>query len=298
MSQTLSDAARADRTRSWMSPQAAAQDLLYVTNEGRAVRVYSYPRGERVGTLRGFQQAQGECSDLAGNVFITDYASDKITEYAHAGVVPIRTLLEPPQSGPYGCSVDALRGTLCVANMQGESVSVYVRPKKKPRVYSMMGLVAGVATCAYDERGDMLVAGSNPSDDMSTFAYLPSGSSQFVTVQPGGASYLWFGVVSVQWDGKYWEIARDAAVRYAIGSNGQATYVGATDLPGVFSEAQAWIVRFPNRRWSRGTQIVAANEEVRGSVNYWTYPGGKPIHSIDGIDGPFSVTVSLAPATR
>jgi hypothetical protein len=285
----------AARNASWMLPEAATQDLLYISNEGRTITVYTYTGGRRVGTLRGFQQTQGECSDSAGNVFITDYASDKIVEYAHAGVDPIRSLTEPPYSGPYGCSVDSFRGTLCVANMQNESISVYSRFKTKPRVYSMKDLVSGIATCAYDERGDMFVAGANPSDDTSTFAYLPHGSMKFVSVQPGGSSYMWFGVVSVQWDGKYWEIASDAAVRYTIESNGQAIYEGETDLPGIFSEAQAWIVHFPNHRWRRGTQIVAANEEIHGSVNYWTYPGGKPIGSIDGIDGPFGATVSLAP---
>ena len=286
-------AQRDDHSGSWMLPGAKAEDLLYVSNEGHTVKVYTYPKGTRVGTLSGFQQAQGECTDFAGDVFITDYATDKITEYVHGSVKPVRSLLDP-QQGPYGCSVDYFSGNLCVANWRNESVSVYAPLKKKPRVYSTKGLVSGIATCAYNERGDMFVAGANPSDDISSFAYLPNGSTQFVIVQPGGSSYMWFGVVSVQWDGKYWEIAEDRAVRYTVEPNGQAIYKGETDLSGVFSEAEAWIIQVPGQRALQGRQIVAANEEVKGSVNYWTYPGGKPIGSIDGIDGPFGVTVSLA----
>ena len=293
--QSSARSAHDDRTGSWMLPEARRENLLYVSSEGYTVSVYSYPKGTRAGTLSGFQQVQGECSDFMGDVFITDYVTDKITEYAHGSVKPVRSLLDP-QQGPYGCSVDFPSGDLCVANFRNESVSVYAPFKKKPRVYSTKAVVFGVATCAYDDRGNMFVAGPNLDEGgISNFAYLPNGRTQFVPVEPGGSSYTWVGVVSVQWDGKYWEIASDGAVRYTIKPDGQAIYKGETVLPGVFGEAQAWIIHFLDQRGRQGRQIVAANEESKGSVNYWTYPGGKPIGSVDGIDEPFGATVSLAP---
>src|SRR5579863_4376250 len=58
--------------RSWVSPAAAGQDLLYVSDDSGVVYVLTYPAGKLVGTLSGFGGPGGLCSDAKGNVFITD----------------------------------------------------------------------------------------------------------------------------------------------------------------------------------------------------------------------------------
>jgi hypothetical protein len=152
------------------------------------------------------------------------------------------------------------------------------------------------ATCAYDDKGDMLAGGPDASSGYSEFGYLPRRESRFVPVKLGLSYYL-FNVVSVQWDGRYWEIASDGAYRFTIKKNGDATYEGSTSLPGVFSEQQAWIVKFNGKRAKDGAQIVAANSEGKGYVAFWTYPGGGFIYKITSdVDYPFGVTDSLLPS--
>ena len=54
-------AAPADRGKSWMLPEAKAEDLLYVSNyRGNYVAVYDYKTGTAVGSLSGFD-GRGQC---------------------------------------------------------------------------------------------------------------------------------------------------------------------------------------------------------------------------------------------
>lgn len=287
------------RAASWMLPQAERQDLLYVSNGNGTVTVYAYRKRTLIGTITGFQTPEGECVDQKGDVFVTDSTTNEITEYSHGATQPIMTLHDP-EVRPYGCSVSPKNGDLCAANYDDESVSVYPRGKKKPRVYSTKELILGDMSCAYDDKGNMFVAGPNYDiSGISQFAYLPTGSNHFIAVNPlVSSSWYWVEVRSVQWDGKFWEIASDGAWRFAIGRNGSARFEGKTTLSGVFGEAEAWVVNFKGNPRTQGSQIVAAMEDTgNGAVGCWTYPGGDSIGTItDGIDFPFGVTVS--PATH
>jgi hypothetical protein len=87
-------------------PQSAAQslghrvsassgDLLYVSDGREGVRIFTFPQGNFVGTITGLVNERSQCSDVDGNVFITQWGSDsqggKIVEYAHDGAGPINT---------------------------------------------------------------------------------------------------------------------------------------------------------------------------------------------------------------
>jgi hypothetical protein len=78
-----------------MLPEAKHENLLYVSNGNSSVTVFSYRHRVLVGTLTGFTYPAGECSDVAGDVFITDYSANTITEYAHGAAQPLRTLQDP-----------------------------------------------------------------------------------------------------------------------------------------------------------------------------------------------------------
>src|SRR5580692_2300582 len=76
---------RPNKEASWMSP-AAAGPLLYVSDIGAEdVDVFSYPGGKQVGTLTGFSEPAGLCTDRKGDVFVVDSGNDRILEYAHGG---------------------------------------------------------------------------------------------------------------------------------------------------------------------------------------------------------------------
>lgn len=79
-------AQHSDHSRSRMAPDAKTNDLLYVSDVGtNDVYVYSYPKLKLEGTLTGFATPDGECVDMAGNVFITNFGTQQIFEYAHGG---------------------------------------------------------------------------------------------------------------------------------------------------------------------------------------------------------------------
>src|SRR5579871_5251079 len=86
------------RQKSWMLPGAKTQSLLYVSNQGNgSVTAYTYVNGGGlvlVGTLTGFSKPTGMCTDNAGNVWIPDYGTRLISEYAHGGTTPIFTIKE------------------------------------------------------------------------------------------------------------------------------------------------------------------------------------------------------------
>ncbi|MGA8099593.1 MAG: hypothetical protein WB810_13150, partial [Candidatus Cybelea sp.] len=101
---------------SWMAPAAKNTDLLYISDVGTdQVYVFSYPQGSLVGTLSGFNTPVRECSDTAGNVFVTNTNAENILEYAHGGSSPIATYHDKDFL-PTDCSVDPASGSLAVAN--------------------------------------------------------------------------------------------------------------------------------------------------------------------------------------
>ena len=100
-----------------MSPAASkSSSLLYVSNASN-VTVYTYENGGGiilVGTLTGFTSPEGMCADAAGDVWITDYDSGNVYEYAHGGSTPIATITAK-LGLPYACAVDNATGNLAVS---------------------------------------------------------------------------------------------------------------------------------------------------------------------------------------
>jgi hypothetical protein len=130
-----------DRGKSWMSPEAKASQLLYISDSGtNDVYVYSYPKGKLVGTLTGFSEPQGECTDKAGNVWIANTATSQLLQFAHGGTSPISTLSDPGQF-PAGCAINLKNNTLAATNIISTaggngSVSVYKNASGTPKVFS------------------------------------------------------------------------------------------------------------------------------------------------------------------
>ena len=107
LSQSRAIVTRADRSRSWMLPEAKSDDLLYVTdttmtvsNFGSAL-VLKDPEGKVVGTLTGFDYPLGDCVDAASDVWISSFDTGTIEEFAHGGTAPIATLQS--NSNAQGC---------------------------------------------------------------------------------------------------------------------------------------------------------------------------------------------------
>ncbi|HYL26616.1 MAG TPA: hypothetical protein VEW74_02210 [Candidatus Nitrosotalea sp.] len=281
--------------QSWMAPNVAGQDLLYVSNGNGEVTVYRYWQHTLVGVLTDFTEPLGECADGSGNVYIADYAAEKILEYSHGGKKPIKTLDDAPDS-PYACSVDPTTGNLAVANNDGTStqgnIAIWQKASGSPTHYTD-SKIDNFVGCAYDGNGTLFVANVYVYGVGTFFAWLPKNGSKLVDVtvpSPDPSRGGWGYVTGIQWDGKYFAI--DAYNIYRISLiHGQAYYVGSSQLG---SGDPFWI--YNNTPGQQGTQVVGGVNGNSGSrVDYWHYPaGGSPIYSLShGVDKPFGVTISL-----
>jgi hypothetical protein len=274
-----------DDSFSWMARDAVTQDLLYVSDVDEVV-VYSYPRGQLQGKLRGFFTATGMCTDGAGDVYVAD---GNIYEYKHGGTKRIGVLY--PEAA-VGCSIDPITGNLAVTDLQGSSgngnVAIFKNASGSPTYYSAPGFWE-YYFCGYDEKGNLFIDGlSSPGTGHFTFAELPRGSTTFKDITlnqyigfPGG----------VQWDGKHVAVGDQIATIYRFAISGsQGTLVGTTQLSGAKEVKQAWI---------QGARLIAPNSVSGPGANVliYDYPtGGGAIKTIErGVEGPQGATVSLAP---
>jgi hypothetical protein len=159
MPQTSAIAAHADRGKSWMLPEAKAENLLYVADYGVGVIVYSYRpwRIKYVGLLSTPQQAEGECVDKAQNIFVTA-GPYGIFEYAHGGTSPT-AILGAPDDEPLNCSIDPTTGNLAVVGSPyiggSDGVAIYKKARGRPTFYADSGF--GDYECGYDDKGNLLL---------------------------------------------------------------------------------------------------------------------------------------------
>ncbi len=169
--QTSASVTYAAHGKSWMTPGAQRQpNLLYISNWGTGdVTVYTYLDGSGlvlVGTLTGFSSPTGLCTDKAGNVWITDYDTRKIFEYAHGGTTPIFKITEF-KAFPYACAVDPTTGNLAVSNQHPNAkfaphgdVKVYPKGRRPGRIYSTSGGFGDVYFVTYDNKSNLYVDGT------------------------------------------------------------------------------------------------------------------------------------------
>jgi hypothetical protein len=260
---------------SWMAPEAASEDLLYLSDvAANNVKVYSFREGRLVGTLTGFGKPRSECADEAGNVWIADIEGRDVIEYPHGGTKPIASL--DTFGVPVGCSVDSGARDLAVAGgISGSIVSIYHEgPQGRwsdPKRYtdSVMGIPY---FCGYDSNGNLFVDGRTKSKAGSfALVELRRRSTTFESIVVSQAIDT---PGQVQWDGKYLAIgdsglAPSVAYRFSI-SGSNATEVGKATLDGTISVRQFWI--------AGGTLV---GPDFNRNAGFWKYPaGGAPIKAI------------------
>jgi len=299
MPQTSSIAMPADRSESWMLPEAKSEDLIYFSGyvgSGATVYVYAYYSGKLVGTLTGFNTAHGLCADRSGNVFVTEFSGQDIVEYGHGSTKP-KMRLSDEGFAPNGCSVDPTSGDLAVANYCGKSASdcvgsnegdllVYPEARGTPKRYHMSA-VWTYSFCTYDSTGNLYADGSGP----------PSGSPDvLVRLSLGGEKLIPISLnqsfdsgVSVQWDGT--DIVVGDAVYFSVldqfsikGTRG--TKVGSTSLPNN-DVYQVGLMR---------NKVLASTSNYRKSLlEFFDYPaGGTYTRRFQVADRPYAITVSSA----
>ena len=284
MTQSRGTAAHADRSGSWMLPEAQSEALLYVSNV-HDVTVYSYPKGKLVGTLKGFYESAGECVDRAGNIFIANL--NEFLEYKHGGKKPIKTLTLSGYAA-VDCSVDPMTGDLATTwNKSATSanyLAVYKNASGTPTQYTEKG--AFLFYCGYDDKGNLYADGQvGYQSSAAIFVELPQGGNQLRNIS---LTQSFVHVGALQWDGRYLAMGDDVAgIVYRLAVSGSsATVKGSLSLDGPKYVYQWWI---------DGKRIIGAS--ASHSASYWKYPaGGSPYKTITrGIQAPYGATVSKLP---
>ncbi len=272
---------------SWMTPEAKKGPLLYVGGL-TDVYVYSYPKGSLVGTLTGFYEATGLCSDKRGNVWIANADNDEgrgyVVEYAHGGTTAIK-MLTAPYISPQGCSVDPVSGDLAVASggydCCGSSLLIYPEASGTPAVYDGYGLFWPFIGCTYDNNGNVYVATGERFYRAATL-WLPKGGSSLSLFPIYPKTYPHHGI---QFDGTY------------LVTEGRNTKIFQNVLEG--SEAHRHGPKIvispydPEYYWIQGSRILGT---AYSRVAFWRYPeGGAAVKEFDTPGRVEGLTVSVVP---
>jgi hypothetical protein len=274
-SQGVSAASLANRA-SWMKPEASGDSLLYVS-AGANVYIYSYPGESLVGTLTGFYNALGLCSDAKGNVWITDQSHEMILEYKHGGTKPIAQVSDP-YSNPAGCAVDSRTGNLAVANSNGD-VAIFAGATGTPTFYPTKPLTGGPVNVTYDKNGNLYISANL---DRHHISWLPYGGSSVskMHLRPTTPAHH----IGLQYDGQYLTYLSGGIYQYSLnGSKGKNKHI--VTLYNVCCTAGYFI---------HGSVVFVTGPYVVYTFNYPA--GGYYTSAIANFTSqPYGLTVSVAP---
>lgn len=289
---SLLSSAEPSKSVSWMAPDAASDDLLYLSDiAANDVKVYSFPEGRVVGTLTGFGKPRSECADAAGDVWIADIEGRDVVEYQHGATKPRASL--DIFGVPVACSVDSTAHDLAVAGgLSGTIVSIYHEDSagrwSNPKRYAD-GTIGIPYFCGYDAKGNLFIDGLTKAKT-GRFA-LVELRRRTRTFERIAVSQTIDTPGQVQWDGKNLAIgdsgiAPSVAYRFSIGGR-NATEVGKATLDGTISVRQFWI--------AAGTLV---GPDFNRNAGFWRYPaGGAPIKAIVRVHG-YGAAVSQAGQSR
>lgn len=248
------------RTRIHDMHRETGQDLVYATGGCGGVCVLSYPDGKLKGSISLTYPVGGDCSDSAGNVFVTN--NGQVLEYAHGGTTPIATLSLPGLNAG-ACGVDPKTGNLAVTCCGGGigNVAIFPNATGAPTLYQASN---GASYLGYDTDGNLFVSGY--TSDQNALAELPYGTSSFIPIaingKPGGPG-------QVQWDGRFITIENqrnDITIARLRVSGSTASVVGKTRLKSPKWATQSWIV---------GNRVVtpySSRGGVTNKIGIWRYP--------------------------
>jgi hypothetical protein len=288
--------------KSWMSPDVRrSRGLIYVSDSATYdVYVYSFPKGQLVGTLTGQNNPAGLCVDTKRNVFVTQLYGHQIVEYKHGGTTPIRTLSDPGYE-PGACSVDPFTGNLAVANIVSDDFTqgnllVYPKAKGTPTTYSPPGGAGGgwfsVNDVGYnfESAGGLYFAGT--CNGAFCAGVIPTGSSNAenvtLNVSPKSPG-------TVQFDGNYitFDDQSDGTVYGYKFSGTTGTEVYATTLAGSSDVDASWILWVTYKKHKNVSLFVAAPQQNGGDVLLYRYgESGGPGRMLTGATEPFGAAYS------
>jgi hypothetical protein len=297
-------AVQPDHKKSWISPDAKNRGNanLYVSNLGTDdVTIYTYKNNglktALSGTLTGFTEPAVPCADAKGNVFIPDYGTGKIYEYAYGATTPSQTLTDP-NGAPVSCSVDPSTGNLAVADFAPSApsgtVSIYTQATGSPATVSVSS-IAHPAFVGYTPTGALYVDGL---DSTATFAIAmaPAGSNTFSAVSITGGVTL-YSPGAIVWGGSYllvgdqtYQNTQTSAVYQlctcggaTLQYKGQAVITGSTDVIGFWKRGSGNTARIIAPDYGNPANGVAIYNPVTQAIT---------ANITDSVSQPVGATIS------
>lgn len=294
---------RSDRHKSWVSPDTGrVRRLLFisdvVTND---VYIFIMPGLALKGTLTGFNEPQGMCSDAVGNIWITNTGTYQILEYSHTGRL-LNTLSDPGNYYPVGCAIDPATGNLAVANLEGPNglagdILVYPGASGTPAVYTCPGLYRPYFL-GYGPGGSLWVDGQNQS---GIFALCGGGSPSGLSQIPLSGDTIYFPGL-VQWDnaGSTWYVGDQycghttAACIYPVSGSGVVgPAITLTNYSGGYvCELVQGVIGQSNKFVAGGDYNYCKNASP--AVYRWPFPGGGSPSNFNNsaVTGPIGAAIS------
>ena len=302
-------AAHPDRNRSSMSPDAkTTKMLLYIGDEEtNDVYVYDYKSGKSVGTLTGFNEPYGECVDASGDIYVSNYGSGTVVEYAHGGTTPINTY--SPGGTPNGCAVDA-NGDVAAVSFDPGEVTVYAGGNPSDGTTYSDSSCVYMWSMAYDLKGNLVGGGESGSGKGALCGLLAGSKTMTVLKWKGFPTDFGSGAA---WDGKYFALVVQggtfqSGIVQATLKGKTLTYISETALSdncynSYVDIVDPFIVGKKNTPVNdkQGNTLLGANlwcvDGGKGEVDYWHYPkGGLPYKHLSGASAdPYGAAVSIGP---
>ena len=292
-----------DHHKSWVSPDARlAPRLLFVADDDTDdVYIFTMPAMALKGTLTGFEEPQGMCTDTSGNIWITNTETFQIFQYSRAGVL-LKTLSDP-DGYPVGCAVNKSNGNLAVTNIinaSGETpgnIAVYADATGTPTELSNSAQ-SEYFFPAYDTSGNLYADGF--SDTGFILSECSSGSSSCHTLSISGGTLYFPG--GLNWDGVNANLVtgdqecneESESCQYQMTISGStATITGSTPLSNTNGTGcdvdQAALAPFS--KYFAGGCIT--EDSGTSTAARWAYPaGGEPTNNNTSVEYPIGAAIS------
>jgi hypothetical protein len=198
--------AHPDLSPTWLSSDISkATKVLFVTDAGTDdVYLFNLSTLKHLGTITGFDDPQGACSDNKGNVWITNLDGQNVDEYSHEGV--LENTLTDSTGYPVGCAWDPTTGNLAVTNFDDISsepgaVLVYHHASGSPTAYRNKAQ-SFYFFAGYDTKGNLFFDGKN-SNGTFMLSELRKGHVKAGSIEIIGGTIYFPGTVEWYATGNY-----------------------------------------------------------------------------------------------
>ncbi len=293
-----------DRRKSWISPDAKrAPRLAFLSDLGTGdIYIFSLPKFTLKGTLTGFSQPQGLCSDSSGNVYVANTEAEQVRKISRTG--KLLATYADSYGFPVGCAFYSATGNLAVADISGISgagqVLVFSSGSHTPTVLSNPAQYSYYFV-GYGPKGELWTSGRDISG-----AYVASacGPATCSTISLSGGTIYFPG--PVQWDGvrRKWvlfdEVCEDtaAACSYPVSAKGvlgTPTHYDNYNGGGVCGMAQG-VIAANQLNFVVGSDASCGS--TKAAIARWHYPaGGDPTNFVT-LSNPYSVPGGVAISTK